>query len=332
MAPTRWGILSAGKISHDFCVGVSTLNPQEHQLVAVGARNLESAKSFAKTHNIQNAYGSYEELVKDPNVEVVYIGTINPHHLASAKLALDNGKHVLCEKPLCINVKETKELQAYAKAKNLFLMEAIWSRFFPAYKRLKEELDKGTIGDVFQVIVSFGFEIAEVDRVKLKELGGGTVLDLGVYCTQFAALVFGERPERIIAGGCLNEEGVDSSTSSTLIFSGGRTATLVTSAKVQLPNEAFAVGTKGIIKLPSPMWCPTTLVLPNETLEFPLPATDKKMNFGNSQGLSYQCHEVRKCLLNGLTESSVVSHDETLRIAEIMEAIRKQVGVVYPQD
>ncbi|CAG7826362.1 unnamed protein product [Allacma fusca] len=332
MAPTRWGILSAGKISNDFCVGVSTLNPEEHQLVAVGARNLESAKEFAKTHKIQNAYGTYEELVQDPNVDVVYVGTIHPHHLTSAKLALDNGKPVLCEKPLCMNVKQTKELLEYAQGKKLFLMEAIWSRFFPAYKRLKEELDKGTIGDVLQVIVSFGVKIEDVDRLRLKELGGGTVLDLGVYCVQFASLVFGERPQKIIAGGFLNEHGVDLSTSSTLIFSGGRTATLVTNARVELPSEAIAVGTKGTLKLPFPMWCPTKLELPTETLEFPLPVTANFMNFGNSQGLSYQCHEVRRCLLNGLTESPIVSHDETLRIAEIMESIRKQVGVVYPQD
>jgi dihydrodiol dehydrogenase / D-xylose 1-dehydrogenase (NADP) len=308
------------------------LLPEEHQLVAIGARNLESAKAFAKTHSIQKAYGSYEELVKDPDVDVIYIGTIHPHHLSSAKLALDHGKAVLCEKPLCMNVKETKELLEYAQGKKLFLMEAIWSRFFPAYRRLKEELDKGTIGEVLQVVASFGQKIDEIDRLRMKTLGGGTVLDLGVYCVQFASLIFGESPEKIVAGGYQNEEGIDLSTSSTLIYSGGRTATLITNSRVVLPCDAIAVGTKGILKLPNPMWCPDKLETPNETLEFPLPVTDKSTNFCNSQGLSYQCQEVRRCLLNGLTESPILSHDETLRIAEIMEAIRKQVGVVYPQD
>jgi len=302
--------------------------------VAVAARNEESAKAFAKTHAIPKAYGSYIELLKDPNVEVAYIGAINPHHLQIAKLALDNGKHVLCEKPLCMNVKETRELLEYAKQKKLFLMEAIWSRFFPAYKKLREEIENGGIGDVLQVFVSFGVLIADVDRVKLKEMGGGTILDIGIYCIQFASWVFGgEKPLKVISSGHMNEHGVDSSTSTTLIYSNGRTATLVTHCKVELPNEAWAIGTKGSMKLPKPFWCSDKLqVASGETLQFPLPVPKIAMNFDNSTGLSYQCHEVRRCIQNGLTESPIVSHQESLIIAEIMESVRKQIGVVYPQD
>jgi len=212
-------------------------------------------------------------------------------------------------------------------------MEAIWSRFFPSYKKLREELNANAIGEVKQVLVTFGVQISEVDRLKLKELGGGTVLDIGVYCTQFASFVFnGETPLKIISGGHMNPNGVDESTSTTLIYEGGRTATFVTHSHVMMPNEAFAFGTKGTLKLKAPFWCSTAIETPSGLMEFQLPDVGKEFIFGNSCGLAYQCHEVRRCIQNGLTESPVVSHKESLLIAEILESIRKQIGVVYPQD
>jgi len=332
----RWGIMSAGKICSDFVISMTTLDPKEHQVVGVAARNLESAQDFAKRLNIPNAYSSYEELAKNPNIDVIYIGSVNPAHISLVKLSLENGKHVLCEKPLGINVRETQEMINLAKQKKLFLMEAVWSRFFPAYKKIKEELDKGTVGDIKQVLVTFGVKIAAKDRLKLKELGGGSILDIGIYCIQFASHIMGgEKPLKIIGGGHMNSEGVDESTSTTLIYSGGRTATLVTNTLIELPNEAFAVGTKGTLKLQAPFWCSTTLETPNGKFEFPLPKPNPeslKFNFGNSVGLSFQCNEVRRCIKAGLIESPAVSHQETLLFAEIMESVRKQIGVVYPQD
>jgi len=333
MGPLRWGILSAGKISHDFMVGQAVLPKDEHQVLAVAARNLDSAKAFAKTHEIPKAYGSYDELVKNPDIDVVYIGSVNPQHLSMVKLALNNGKHVLCEKPLGINVRETKEMLDLAKSKNLFLMEAIWSRFFPVYQELRKQLDNGSMGDVLQVVVTFGVLISEVDRLKLKELGGGTTLDIGVYCVQFAEFVFGEKPLKVVTGGHMNVNGVDESTSTTLVFSNGRTATLITHSKVELPNEAIVFGTKKTIKVHAPFWCSTEIEeVGGKVQTFPLPAEKIPCNFGNSVGLHYQCHEVRKCILKGAIESPVVSHSKTMIIAEIMESMRKQVGVVYPQD
>jgi len=221
-----------------------------------------------------------------------------------------------------------------AESKGLFLMEAIWSRFFPAYRRLKEEIEKGSIGKVLQVYASFSVEIAEIDRAKLKELGGGGILDIGIYCVQFALWVFGgDRPTKIISGGHLNAHGVDESCSTTLIFEGGRTATLLCHMRVTMENQAIAVGSKGTLKLEGPFWCSTKLTLPTgEQVEFPLPATDKTTNFICSMGLHYQCNEVARCINAGLKESPIVSHKDTLLIAEIMESMRKQVGVVYLQD
>jgi len=337
MAPLRWGILSAGKISHDFAVATAELPKDEHQVVAVGARDLIRATEFAKIHKIPKAYGSYEQLVKDSEIDVVYVGSIHPQHLELVKLSLDHGKHVLCEKPLGMNVKETKEMLEYAQSKQLFLMEAIWSRFFPLYVELRKRLESNSLGDVLQVMVTFGLSLTErgLDMAWPwnKELGGGTTLGIGIYCVQFAEMVFGEKPLKVIAGGHLNAGGVDQSTTATLIFSNGRTATLVTHYKVDLPNEAYIFGTKGTLKVRSPFWCPTELEeVGGKVISFPLPTEKLKCNFANSVGLHYQCHEVRNCISNGKTESSIVSHHHTLLIAEIMESIRTQVGVVYPQD
>ncbi|KDR09314.1 trans-1,2-dihydrobenzene-1,2-diol dehydrogenase-like [Zootermopsis nevadensis] len=330
---TRWGIASAGKISHDFVTALNTLPSEEHRVIAVAAQQLDRAKTFATEHNIPNAYGSYEELAKDPDVEVVYIGAINTLHLDIGKLMLDNGKHVLCEKPLTVNLKQTTELINYAKEKKLFLMEAIWSRCFPAYEAVKKELEAGTMGEVLQVIANFGVVVADVDRVKLKELGGGTILDLGVYVLQLAQFVFGPSPpERVVAQGELNENGVDTSTSITLKYKGGRTATLCTHARVKLPNEAFIVGTKGIVKILEPFWCPTSITTPEKTKEFILPNAPKPFNFTNSAGLRYEATEVRRCLKQGLLESPKVSHEESLILAQLEDEIRKQLGVKYDQD
>ncbi|ODM95427.1 Trans-1,2-dihydrobenzene-1,2-diol dehydrogenase [Orchesella cincta] len=331
--PTRWGILGAGQISHDWSVAMSTLPPTEHKIVAVAARNAESAQKFAKLHGIPKVHKSYEDLAKDPEIDVVYIGVIHTEHLRIGKMVLDNGKHLLCEKPLCMNVKETKELVDYARKKKLFMMEAIWSRFFPAYFKLREELEKGTIGEVMQVRVEMGLAFPEDNWRRSKEVGGGTVLDMGTYTTQFTTMCFsGLKPLKIVASGHLNESGADDSSSATIIFPKGKTGTLITHSRVNLPSEALVVGTKGSMKLNFPFWAADKLETPSGVLEFPVPKTDKEFNFWNSTGLSYQCQEVRRCIQAGITESPLMSLDETILIAEIKESIRKQIGVSYPQD
>ncbi|CAG2178837.1 unnamed protein product, partial [Oppiella nova] len=145
---TKWGIYSAGKICHDFVVSVLSMKTTDHEFVAVGARELKSAQDFANLFNIPKAYGSYEELAKDKDVEVVYIGTVNSQHLSAAKLMLQNGKHILMEKPLDMNTKQNEELFALAKSKKLFVMEALLSRFLPSYEFIMDQLKQGVIGDV----------------------------------------------------------------------------------------------------------------------------------------------------------------------------------------
>lgn len=329
---TYWGIAGAGKISHDFVSAISSLPKEEHQVIGVASRDLLRAQAFANHHSIKNAYNDYEALAKNKDIEIVYIGTLNPQHFEIAKLMLNHGKHVLCEKPLTMNLKQTTELVQLAKSRNLFLMEAVWSRFFPIYDAIRQEITSGNIGEIHQVIVSFGFKMPDVERLQKKNLGGGTILDLGVYGLQFACMVFNnEMPHTIKASGCLNEEGVDVSTSTTLQYKGNRTATIVTHALVDMPNEAYIIGTKGTIHVPS-FWCPPKANFPHGTLHKPLPDTVFTMNFINSAGLSYEAAAARTCLQKGMIEHPNMSHATSILLATLEDELRKQIGVVYPED
>ncbi|XP_032677284.1 trans-1,2-dihydrobenzene-1,2-diol dehydrogenase-like [Odontomachus brunneus] len=329
---TRWGIVSAGKISHDFVTAMSSLPSDEHVVVAVAARDLSRAEAFAKEHNIQKAYSDYEQLAKDKDIEIVYIGTIHIQHYDLAMMMMSEGKHVLCEKPLTMSLADTTKLISYAKSKNLFLMEGVWSRCFPIYDIIKKKLAEDHIGDIRHVIASFGFDLSDVDRLNKKKLGGGTVLDLGVYCLQFASLVFNnEMPESIKVSGILNEDGVDVYVTASLYYKEQRTATIMTSGLANLPNNGYICGTKNMIEVPS-LWCPTKITIGGITIEKPLPQIpnkDAKFNFVNSAGLAYEASEARACIQKGLIESPKMTHDTSLLLAKLEEEIIKAIGVKY---
>lgn len=161
----KWGIAAAGKISHDFVCGLATLDERNHTVVAVGARDLDRASEFAKRFGIPNAHGSYQKLAEDPAVQVVYVGSLNPQHSEIARLMLQHGKHVLVEKPLTLNAKCSRELIAFAQERELFLMEAIWSRCFPSYQYVRDLLKNDALGDIVSVDVEFGLELENVDRL-----------------------------------------------------------------------------------------------------------------------------------------------------------------------
>lgn len=166
MAALKWGIVTAGRISNDFLNGLRTLPSHEHTVVCIGARNLKSAQDFAKLHNIPIAYEGYESIAKNPDVEIAYIGALHPAHYEIGVLMLEHGKHVLSEKPLCMNAKQTKKLTELARSKNLFLMEGIWSRFFPVYQHVKEQIDAGKLGEIREVNVTFGFNHKQSARTE----------------------------------------------------------------------------------------------------------------------------------------------------------------------
>ncbi|KAK5600983.1 hypothetical protein CRENBAI_005833 [Crenichthys baileyi] len=330
---TRWGICSAGKISHDFTVALKTLPAEDHQVVAVAARKLEDAQEFARKHSISRAYGSYEELARDPEIDVVYVGVIHPYHLNACRLFTNAKKNVLCEKPLAMNTKEVKEILDCAKKNDVFLMEAVWTRFFPVSVEIRKLLAQGEIGEVKMVRTDFGVPLLHVPRSVQKDLGGGALLDLGIYCLQFISMVYnGEKPESVQASGVCLETGVDETVAVMLRFSRNRMAVFTCSAGVQLPNDAIIAGTKGTIQVLSPMWCPTSLVVNGKETQYPVPEPYLPLNFTNSTGMRYEAEEVRQCLLKGLKESSVMPHADSLLLAELEDGIRRQVGVVYSQD
>ncbi|XP_048825555.1 trans-1,2-dihydrobenzene-1,2-diol dehydrogenase [Brienomyrus brachyistius] len=330
---TKWGICSAGKISHDFVVALKTLPAEDHQVVAVAARNLPDAQDFAKKFGISRVYGNYEELAKDPEIDVVYIGSIHPCHLQLGELFMNSKKNVLCEKPLAMNSREVELLVTAARKNQVFLMEAVWTRFFPASLEISRLLAQGAVGEVKMVKADFGFPLKHVPRAVEKELGGGALLDIGIYGLQFACMVYqGEKPESIRATGVCLDTGVDEAMVLVLTFSGNRMAVIICSIAVELPNDATIIGTKGVIKIPSHMWSPTSLIVNGKETQYPLPEPSVPLNFINSTGMRYEAEEVRQCLLRGLRESSRMSLADSYLLADIMDEARRQVGVVYDQD
>ncbi|XP_055350467.1 trans-1,2-dihydrobenzene-1,2-diol dehydrogenase-like [Paramacrobiotus metropolitanus] len=239
MAPLRWGLIGTGNISNDFAVSLHSLPRDEHEMVCVSAGNAEKAEAFAKTFSIPKFYGKYEDVVSDPNVDIVYVGTVNSSHYQLSKLALENNKHVLCEKPLTLLLKHTEELIALAKQKGKFFLEGVWSRFFPSYRRLREEIAAGTIGDIKFISASFGLNNWIVDLFAKKDRGGGSMMDIGIYPIQFAVAVYGsEIPKTVKACGILSPGGVDMCESIILQYEDGRMAQLMSSFINDPPNDA----------------------------------------------------------------------------------------------
>ncbi|XP_056875527.1 trans-1,2-dihydrobenzene-1,2-diol dehydrogenase-like isoform X1 [Takifugu flavidus] len=330
---TRWGLCGAGKISHDFSVAMKTLAPEHHQIAAIASQSLERAKDFAKKHGIPTAYGSYAELAGNPDVDVVYLGVLHTEHWKVGLLFLEAGKNVLCEKPFAMNSRQVKELVAAAKKNNVFLMEAIWSRCFPVYAEVRRLLEEEAVGEVKLVKAYFGSPQLHIPRSVRKELGGGALLDIGVYCLQFVLMVFdGERPASIQATGALLDSGVDESVVVAMKFSRNRVALCAFSIATRLPNDAVICGTGGCIKVLDHMHCPTTLVVNDKEMKYPLPEPSLPLNFTNSTGLRYEAEEVRQCLLKGLKESQRMPLAQSVLLTEIMDEIRKQVGVAFSQD
>ncbi|XP_044112865.1 trans-1,2-dihydrobenzene-1,2-diol dehydrogenase isoform X4 [Neovison vison] len=328
----RWGIVSVGFISSDFTTVLRTLPRSEHQVVAVAARDLSRAEEFARKHDIPKAYGSYEELAKDPNVEVAYIGTQQVQHKAAVLLCLAAGKALLCEKPMGTNSAEVREMVAEARSRGLFLMEGIWTRFFPAIEALRSAVSQGTLGDLRVARAEFGKDLTSIPRIIDKAQAGSALLDFGIYCVQFISMVFsGQKPEKISAIGRLYETGVDDTVTVLLQYPGELQASFTCSICALLSNTASVSGTKGMAQVLEPCWCPTELVVKGEHKEFPLPPTPgKELNFPNGAGMVYEAKHVRECLRKGLKESPVMPLVESELLADILEEVRKAIGVNFP--
>ncbi|CAG0898236.1 unnamed protein product [Cyprideis torosa] len=324
----RWGIASAGKISNDFVLALRTLPETEHQIIAVGARSMESAETFAKKHKIPKAYGSYEELCKDPDINVIYIGSINTTHLDIAKLAFQNQKNVLSEKPLTMCAKDSKEMIRAAKEANVYLLDGIWARFHPGYAQIRKSIEEGAIGEPLRVDVSFGIDMAIAhwqDRAVKEYLGGSAVLDIGVYCVNVATMVLGSKPKDIIAQGIVNDEGVDIAVSTILVYDGGKYGCLQIDARMGMVNECVITGTKGIIKIHSIFWAPNKVDINGKLYEYQ--ADNEGYVYANSYFLRYEAEVVRQDILNGRKENELLPLETSIDIGTIMDTMRKAAGV-----
>lgn len=328
----KWGIASAGLISEDFVNAIQTLSKGEHQVVAVAARDIDRAKNFAKRFDVPKAYGSYLELAHDPNVEIAYVGTLNPWHLEVSLMMLKHGKHVLCEKPLAMNEKQAQQMISYAKEKKLFFMEGIWCRFFPSYQYVRKQIKSGALGDILSVNAEFGIkDLFKVDRLSKMELGGGTILDMGVYTIQACQWVFQQEPKSIKATGTLNDEGVDLEMSAELNYGDNKVGTIKTSALNQLSNAVQIVGTKGQITI-NQIFCSTSIIdVDGNEKSWPLPSAKYDFYYPNSCGLKYEAEAIRETIRAGKKENENIPHEESLIIARIQDEIRKQIGVKYPK-
>nr|XP_030116031.3 trans-1,2-dihydrobenzene-1,2-diol dehydrogenase [Taeniopygia guttata] len=327
--PTRWGICGAGAISHDFVLALGTLPRSEHTVVAVAARDLGRAQTFARRLGVPRAYGSYEELAQDPDIDVVYVGTVNPTHLPAGLLFLRRGRAVLMEKPMALDAREVAQLVGTARERGVFLMEGFWTRFFPAWRRLRSLAAGGSLGSPLVLRGSLGFALGGVPRLREPALGGGALLDLGGYGVQAALALLGggQGPPKLRAHGRLHPTGVDESVSVTLEFPGGGLAALLFSMAAELPGGAALGGPRGWAELPSHMNCPTELFWGGRCERFPLPPLAETPNFPHGAGLRFEAQHVRDCLLRGLTESPEMPLAESEVIARLLDEARAQVGV-----
>ena len=319
----KWGIIGPGRISRNFADGCKVVGGAE--IYAVASTNPERGQQFAKDYSANKVYTDYEALANDPDVDAVYIGTPHRYHFDNAKLCLLAGKPVLCEKPLTVNAAESEELIRISREQNVFLMEAVWSRYQPIYRQVREWLDNDAIGEVRLVSSTFcnQFPRDADDRWFNHELAGGALLDLGIYNINLSQFVYGDNPETFVVRGYIGDTNVDEVTSAVMYYSGGRISQFTTALTFNAGNDLFVYGSKGHIHVHPHICVPTRATLfdgSNET------RVEKLMR---ANGYEYENEEVIRCVRAGLTESPGMTLAETLANMRLMDAIRREMGLRY---
>lgn len=325
--PLRWGVLGPGGIASAFVTALQAGTQQ--QVVAAGSRNLERAREFASRFGGFAAYGSYEELVADPNVDVVYVASPHSEHHEHALLALNAGKHVLVEKAFARNVREAEAIVGVARERGLFCMEAMWSRFLPHYDVIQQAVSTGVLGSLQTVIADHGQLLFPdgPERLSSPHLAGGALLDLGVYPIHFAAMLIPELT-KVAAVGTRTDAGVDAQESITLTGAAGEVAVAVSTMTAQTANTAVVAGDRARLEIDGWFYQPNAVRLiqtGDVELDRYEPAADDREN-----GLRYEAAEVARCIAAGQTESAQLPLEETLRVMGVMDDVRRQLGVTYP--
>lgn len=322
----RWGILAPGKIAHKFAAGVTALPDAE--LVAVGSRSLERAREFAGQHGIPRAYGSYAELARDPEIDAIYVASPNQLHAEHTSLCLEQGRAVLCEKPFAGNVEQAESMISCAHRKQVFLMEAMWTRFLPIMEVISGWLKEGRIGTVRRLECDFSFRFSGSadSRLLNPALGGGGLLDVGIYPLAFTSWVFGGLPPRVASLAEVGATGVDEQAGILLLYPRGELAVITCGVRTQGTISARITGTEGSIEIPIPFYRAQEAVLKTPQGEV------REQRLFLASGYEYEAMEVARCVRAGLLQSPVMPQDESLMLTRFMTRLRSEWGVRYPFD
>ncbi|CAD5992583.1 Gfo/Idh/MocA family protein [Agreia sp. COWG] len=323
--PIRWGILGTGWIAEMF---VTDLNAVGIPVVAVGSRSQESADAFGARFGISARHGSYESLVNDPAVDAIYVATPHPLHAANALLAISAGKHVLVEKPFTLNAAEAQRVSDAAAAADVVVLEAMWSRFLPSMVRIREIIAAGTLGELRTLIADHD-QLLSSDpqhRINNPELGGGALLDLGVYPVSFAVDLFGA-PVGITAKGDKTHTGVDRQVALILEHAGGAISVLHTALDTQGANTATVVGTEGRIEIDAVWYEQASFTVYSGKGSEVLERYDEGVV---SRGMQYQAWELERVVQEGRAESELLPLSQSVAIMTVLDEARRQVGVTYP--
>lgn len=321
--PVRWGIASTGRIAASMCEALATL--PDAQIVAVGSRTQESADTFAKRFDIPHAHGSYEDLFADDDVDIVYVASPHSHHHAMTIAALDAGKHVLCEKAFALNAPQAREMVAAAARNDRFLMEAMWTWFIPAVVEVRQRVLDGEIGELKVVEADFGIPVFDPDgRHRRADLAGGAMLDLGIYPVTFARFLAGDPVEAKVLGS-LGDSGVDATVGGVVSYSSGAIGVFHTSLDMLTSLGASVFGTLGRIDVDAPFWHSpgfTVRITGEEPVHVDMP----------NQGLAHEAQHAMDRLRAGHRESDVIPLATSVSTMELLDEIRAQLGVVYPEE
>ena len=323
-AGLRWGILATGGIAHAFTRDLRTAGLD---VVAVGSRRADAAAAFAAEFDIPHAHGSYEDLVADPDVDIVYISTPHPLHAENSILALEAGKHVLVEKPFTLNATEAARVRDVAARQGLLAMEAMWTRYLPHMVRIRELIASGALGEIRAVLADHTQRISSdpAHRLNALELGGGALLDLGVYPVSFAWDILGQ-PTTIAATATLGPTGADSEVATIFTHASGAVSTSISASHAAGPNIAHVIGTHARIDIDAVWYCPTSfrLVSPDGTV------LEEYASEVEGRGMQYQAIAAEQYVAAGQTSSDLLPIDETVGIMATLDAVRALIGVRYP--
>ncbi|HEY6427146.1 MAG TPA: Gfo/Idh/MocA family oxidoreductase [Acidimicrobiales bacterium] len=319
----RWGVVGPGAIAVGFADAMTMA--EGGRIVAVASRSRERADAYADRFGVATRYGDYAALAQDPEVDVVYVATPQSRHADDTLMMLRAGKHVLCEKPFALSAAQARRMVEEARRQGVFLMEAIWSRFLPAYRSLVEVVRSGRVGEPLLVEADFGFRrpLDPHNRLFRADLGGGGLLDLGIYPLQLCTLLLGP-VEHVSAEGVIGETGVDEQVAAVLRHGRGGLGVMKAALRVNMTCSARVSGTEGVIEIPTLMHCPNAI-----RVMTPAGIDDIDGSY-EGNGLRFEIDEVHRCLAEALTESDLMPLDETLALAQTLDDVRRQIGLVFP--